>query len=393
MTRDEHLQAILDIADKPLLLQIGTGVGKTRIAIELLRKWDAKKIFILVPKVALKQSWLDEMAKWNFDLTGKTIDIQCYHSIHKYTETEWDAVVCDEGHHVSERCQEILETMDFNHFVALSATVPKEVRQRLNDIVPNLTDYRVTARKAITDNILPDPKVILIKLFLTNPNKTECIILNKGKGTPIELDWENRSGYMQAKYPEIRIHCTEWQYYNWMSGKIEVLKRQFTHSGQDFRKNMWLQKAGERLKWLAKKKNKYVKYLMENSFKDMRSIIFCSDIQQTEELCPNAINSKNKEAMDILDSFNSGKVDHIATCAMLNEGVNLVDCKLGMFASLNSSKILQKQKLGRLLRHKDPLIVIPYFVGTRDEELVNAMKEDYNPDLIQEVTHPKDIKL
>ena len=156
MTRDEHLQAILDIADKPLLLQIGTGVGKTRIAIELLRKWDAKKIFILVPKVALKQSWLDEMAKWNFDLAGKTIDIQCYQSIHKYAETEWDAIVCDEGHHVSERCQEILETMNFNHFVALSATVPKEVRQRLKDIVPNLTDYRVTARKAITDNILPE---------------------------------------------------------------------------------------------------------------------------------------------------------------------------------------------------------------------------------------------
>jgi superfamily II DNA or RNA helicase len=78
---------------------------------------------------------------------------------------------------------------------------------------------------------------------------------------------------------------------------------------------------------------------------------------------------------------------------MLNEGVNLVDCKLGMFAALNSSKILQKQKLGRLLRHKEPIIVIPYYVATRDEELVNEMKKDYNPDLIQEVTHPKDIKL
>ena len=97
--------------------------------------------------------------------------------------------------------------------------------------------------------------------------------------------------------------------------------------------------------------------------------------------------------MDVLESFNTGKIDHIATCQMLNEGVNLVDCKLGMFAALNSSKVLQKQKLGRLLRHKEPLIVIPYYVGTRDAELVEKMKEDYNPDLIQEVTHPKEIKL
>jgi hypothetical protein len=91
MTRDEHLQAILDIAYKPLLLQIGTGVGKTRIAIELLKKWDAKKIFILVPKIALKQSWEDEFVKWNYDTTDKTIEIQCYASIHKFGDTQWDA--------------------------------------------------------------------------------------------------------------------------------------------------------------------------------------------------------------------------------------------------------------------------------------------------------------
>jgi len=393
MTRDEHLQAILDIAYKPLLLQIGTGVGKTRIAIELLKKWQAKNILILVPKIPLKQSWVDEMEKWGFDTKDKYIEIQCYQSIHKFAETTWDAVICDEGHHISERCAEILCTMDFINFVALSATVPKEAKTRIKNIVPNVIEYKVTARKAITDNILPDPKVILIKLFLNNTKNTECIVLNKGKGKPIELDWEHRKGYLKAKYPEVRIHCTEWQYYSYISNKVDMLKNSFTSTRQDYRKNMWLQKAGERLRWLAKRKNKYVKWLMENVFKDMRSIVFCSDIQQTEQLCEYAINSKNKEAMDVLESFNTGKIDHIATCQMLNEGVNLVDCKLGMFAALNSSKVLQKQKLGRLLRHKEPLIVIPYYVGTRDAELVEKMKEDYNPDLIQEVTHPKEIKL
>jgi hypothetical protein len=54
---------------------------------------------------------------------------------------------------------------------------------------------------------------------------------------------------------------------------------------------------------------------------------------------------------------------------------------------------LQKQKLGRLLRHKEPLIVIPYYVGTRDVEIIEEMKKDYNPDLIQEVSNPRDIKL
>ena len=393
MTRDDHLQAILNLSANPLLLQIGTGVGKTKIAIELLKKWNAKKIFILVPKIPLIQSWKDEMVKWGFDTSNKEIEIQCYASIHKFYSTEWDAVVCDEGHHISERCKEALDSMGFKHFVALSATVNKEVRQRILDTVPNIVEYKVSARKAISDNILPDPKVILIRLTLSTSKNTECIVLNKGKGKPITVDWAHRGGYMRTKYPEVRIMCTEWQYYNYLSSKIDSLKNSFIHTKQDYRKNMWLQKAGERLRWLAKHKNKYVKWLMENTFKDMRSITFCCDIQQTEQLCPHAINSKNKEAMEVLDQFNEGKIDHIATCQMLNEGVNLVDCKLGMFAALNSSKILQKQKLGRLLRHKEPIIVIPYYVATRDEELVNEMKKDYNPDLIQEVAHPKDIKL
>lgn len=393
MTRDDHLNAILKLSSNPLLLQIGTGVGKTKIAIELLKKWDAKKIFILVPKIPLKNSWLKEMKKWDFDTSNREIEIQCYASIHKFAETEWDAIVCDEGHHISERCQEVIGTMSFKHFAALSATVPMDVRARIKDIVPNIIEYRVSARKAITDNILPDPKVVLIKLFLNTTKKTECIVLNEGKGKPIEVDWDNRAGYMKAKYPEIRIQCTECQYYFWLTHKIEALKTTFKRTGQAYAKNTWLRLAGERLRWLAKHKNKYVKWLMDNTFKDMRSITFCSDIEQTEQLCANAINSKNDEAMNILESFNEGTIDHIATCQMLNEGVNLVDCKLGMFAALNSSKVLQKQKLGRLLRHKEPVIVIPYYVGTRDEELVEEMKKDYNPQLIQVVKHPKDIKL
>ena len=393
MTRDEHLEAILKLSDKPLLLQIGTGIGKTRIAIELLRKWDAKRIFILVPMKAIMLSWKEEMAKWGFDTTDKTVEIQCYASIHKFAETKWDAVICDEGHHITERCSEYFATIEFDHFAALSATVPKEAKNRIKELVPDITEYRISARRAIEDNILPDPKVILIKLFLNTEKKTEWIILNKGKGKPIEVEWENRSGYVKAKYPEIRIHCTEWQYYSFVSSKVDRYKKQFTATKYEFKKNLWLNKAGERLKWLSRHKNKYVKWLMENTFKDMRSITFCCDIQQTEELCTNAINSKNKEAVSVLDRFNSGELDHIATCQMLNEGVNLVNCKLGMFAALNSSKILQKQKLGRLLRHKEPIIVIPYYVGTRDVEIIEDMKKDYNPDLIQEVENPKDIKL
>ena len=78
---------------------------------------------------------------------------------------------------------------------------------------------------------------------------------------------------------------------------------------------------------------------------------------------------------------------------MLDEGVNLVNCRVGVYAVLNSSERMIKQKLGRLLRHPDPVIIIPYFKGTRDQELVEKMLEDYNPQLVTTITNLTELKL
>lgn len=47
----------------------------------------------------------------------------------------------------------------------------------------------------------------------------------------------------------------------------------------------------------------------------------------------------------------------------------------------------------RILRHKKPVLIIPYFVNTREEEIVKQMLNNYNPELIQTITDIKNIKL
>lgn len=73
--------------------------------------------------------------------------------------------------------------------------------------------------------------------------------------------------------------------------------------------------------------------------------------------------------------------------------VNLTNCRIGIFCNLNSSEIVVKQRVGRILRHKSPVIVIPFYKGTREEELVTKMLEDYNPKLIHTVKNIIDIKI
>lgn len=124
-----------------------------------------------------------------------------------------------------------------------------------------------------------------------------------------------------------------------------------------------------------------------------RTLTFCNSIEQTEELGKYCINSKNRNSDEILSKFNSGKINHITACAMLDEGMNLTNCRIGVYANLNSSARMIKQRLGRLLRHKDPIIIIPYFTNTRDEEIVNKMCADYNKELVSTVTNINNIQL
>ena len=63
--------------------------------------------------------------------------------------------------------------------------------------------------------------------------------------------------------------------------------------------------------------------------------------------------------------------------------VNLTNCRIGIFANINSSERLQIQRIGRVLRHAEPLIIIPYFKHSREEEIVSQILEGYNKDLIK----------
>ena len=172
-----------------------------------------------------------------------------------------------------------------------------------------------------------------------------------------------------------------------MSSYIEWCKRK---NWMKVYMNMFLRKSGERLKWLSLLKTSFVYNLLNKYLPNQRTLTFCCNIEQTEMLGKYCINSKSKNSAQHLKMFNSKKVNHITACDMLNEGINLNDCQIGVYASLHSSDRLIKQQLGRLLRHPNPTLVIPYYKNTRDEEIVNIMLQDYNPELVKIVNSPKD---
>lgn len=380
ITRQHVRDDILKMTNKHILLELPTSFGKSKIAIDIITHRNItsdKKILIVVPRLVLIDTWKDEFKKWGKEEYIEDLSFVTYVSFPKMAG-HWDMVVFDECHHLSLRCQEALKGYTICNSVLLSATVKKDFRYTLGLLFPNLGKYKVNIKDATEEGILPDPKVFLIPLILDNKIQNYNIVRNPSKGNPIVANYVEKWKYKNVKNRKIIFRCTQRQYYNEMSDLIKWYKKR--KYNERF-KNLFLHKSGERLKWLSNQKTLFIHSLLD-LVQNERTLVFCNSIAQTEELGKYCINSKNKDSEEYLQSFNSGKINHITACNMLDEGINLVNCRVGIYATLNSSDRMIKQKLGRLLRHPHPIIIIPYFIDTRDEEIVEKMCEDYNDDLI-----------
>lgn len=393
MTREDVLTEILALKGQNWLLELATGTGKSRIAIEKVKQLifvrSYAKILIVVPRNVHKKNWEDEVKKWwpkcPFSITYTT-----YVSFPKH-KGDWDIIIFDECHHLSERCREALCNFNVGHSILLSATVSNNLKDELKEVFEGLVPYKKDLRDVIEDKILPDPRVYLWPLELGAQFPTESIIKNpKGRGKIIECSWATRWDYMRQKTVPVKVYCTERQYYIDLCNQIEYWKKSYMNTRRNLAKNKWLKLCADRLKWLSDKKVKHLHQLLPNLL-SYRTLIFCNSIEQTEMLGEYCINSKNASSTQHLEDFNSGKIDHITACNMLNEGMNLVNCQVGIYANLNSSEAIIKQRMGRLLRHPDPVIIVPYFKNTREEELVQTMLEDYNPELVKTITNINEI--
>ena len=387
MNRDSVNKEVLELSDKHknLLIELPTGFGKSKLALDILKRHIIhlnQEVLIVVPRLVLIDTWKEEFEKWGMRNYLLSVTFVTYVSLPKKADKEWSMVIFDECHHLSERCREALDSFTIDRSILLSATVKNSVKWDLKGTFQNLFSYKIHMKEAIDNEVLPDPRVFLIPLSLETKIPTESIWKNpKGKEPVLEVSWATRWAAIRQKTQKVRIYCTEWQYYTELSTQIDWYKNKYMRTRNEAFKNKWLRLAGERLKWLSDKKVDIVSRILW-LIRGHRTLTFCNSIEQTEELGSYCINSKNKASSNILTAFNEGRIDHITACNMLNEGMNLVNCQVGIYNNLNSSEIIVKQRLGRILRHEKPVIVIPYYKDTREQELVEKMLEDYNPQLI-----------
>ena len=109
--REAVKATILNMPNNNLLIELPTGFGKSAVALELLRnRVPSGKVLVVVPKIVLKKNFMIEVNKWWKECPLK-FTLITYRSLHKYIGN-WDAVIYDEAHHLTQRCIDVLKDIN-----------------------------------------------------------------------------------------------------------------------------------------------------------------------------------------------------------------------------------------------------------------------------------------
>ena len=410
MTREElQVQSIALIKqNNRVALQWCTGLGKSKMAIDMANYLVDKEfeecgksinVLLVVAETAHKSNWKMEFDKW--ELKTNNIVMECYASLKKYRNSCWDLIIFDEAHHLgSDLRMGVLSELHAKNIILLSATLSDQVMQAVTEVFGEFVTSKVTLKEAIEWSILPQPKVYLIPLTLDNtyPN---CTIIEewgkKEKRVTYKCKFHERWEYLRNKnkYPNVtlEIACTQQQKYDYLSDQFEYWRSQFFRTRQEFIKNKWLQVGSKRKRFLGESKTNAIRLLL-HKIQDKRFICFCTSIEQAELLGgKNAIHSKKDNSFDIINDFNTKKIDNLFAVGMLQEGQNLTDIEAGVIVQLDGQERAFVQKFGRSLRATDPVQFIFYYKDTRDTEYLENVLEGIDSEYITEVDNLIDLEL
>lgn len=378
-----------------IALQWCTGLGKSRAAIQaanyLSEQKEDFKALLVVAEVAHKGNWEEEFTKWGFKVPN--ISIECYASLKKYRDTEWDLIIFDEAHHLGSDLRiDVLTSISSKNVILLSATLPDQIMQSITGIFGEFTISKVTLKQAIEWGTLPKPKVFLVPLNLNNVCSNNTIIEEWGKKekrVTYKCKFHERWEYLRnkTKYPNVTLEilCTQQQKYDYLTEQFDYWKTQFFRTRQEFTKNKWLQVGSKRKRFLGECKTDTIRLLLRK-LQNKRLICFCSSIEQAEILGgENAIHSKSANPLNVIDDFNTKKIDSLFAVGMLQEGQNLTDIEAGIIVQLDGQERAFVQKFGRSLRADDPIQFIFYYKDTRDMDYLENVLEGIDNEYIIEV--------
>ena len=301
-------------------LGISMGVGKTRIAIQHMKKnYDPFiQVLVVAPKRSIFQSWIDELEKMNCSDLIKHITFSTYLSINKQDPKAFDIVYLDECHSLLESHESFLELYN-GKIIGLTGTPPARRTSEKYRMVKKYCPivYEFSVDDAAEKDIVNDYQIIVHELELS---KLQTLTKKSKTG----------GRWYTSEYKDY-VYCTDR-----VTDALTPKQKQFS--------------AIMRMRGLMeyKTKEEYLKGLVK--IIPQKAIIFANTKEQARRVCDWTYFSGNPDSETNLELFSDGRIHKLACILQLSEGVTIPGLKVGLIMHAYGNERKTAQRIGRLLR-------------------------------------------
>lgn len=394
------------------------GSGKSKVAIDCIKKGKFKNILISSPRTNLKNSWRKELEKWQiYQWENNEWDIQCgsrisieIHNIqttYKYTKEQiqqFDFIIVDEAHLCITEAygQLIINARELNiPVLGLTGTPNLDNPDKAlfyQTYLPIVYEYYDSAK----DGLINKKRYFVYQYELTD----EYQVLAGTKKKPFKVGEKTQYNYLSAQlkkgqramaYTGSEDWFTDAGLWAWKGeGTPEQKKAAIQYlNAIKYRKSfLW------NLTSSADIANKIKDEVLVNP--NNKVLLFSELTAQTDKISKYSVHSNKpeEENKSLMRQFDRGIIRELSAVRTLSLGLNLVNVNWAIVESFNSSSIDTLQKIGRTHRLKTEetaniVIIVP--LHTQAEQWFNkffsAIKEREGDIEVTYINSSTDLKL
>lgn len=294
------------------ILNLCPRFGKIRTTINILKKLKSKSVLIAYPDNKIKESWEADFAEMKY--VNENIQYTTHLSLHKYQEEQFDIVIIDEIHLLSEAQIEAAKVLlEHNSVVlGLTGTLSRWTEETLAQELDLMVVAHYPIETAIEEGIIVDYEIIVRMVPLDDKVK------------------QNYKGKMKTEK-------AQFDAYTWVIGQKE-------RQGQN---TMFLRLGRMRIVQNSLAKKECTRRILEN-FKDERILVFCGVTKIADDLGIPSYHSKSSEKT-MFEEFAKGNGNHMAVVKIGNTGVTYKPLNKVIINYFDSNAENLAQKINRCM--------------------------------------------
>jgi len=369
--QSDAVEAFMNLETKRAVIVIGTGGGKTRISMEIIKRLKPEKVLFLIDSLLGKEVTIPaEMEKWGLKSLIPSTIFQTYQTAYKWKKKKVDLsntlVIADEiDFAMTGKYGAFFKEYADVQLLGMTGFMPEEKKEYYKDLLPVLTE--IPREDLQEQKIINKVKYRFIQ-FCLNKEKTITVSYKKAGETKTFKQSENDA------YLYLLKSIRKWEAKKseaFSAGDLKTVTQCDYILGKKIPMDrMNLLHGLDSVVGIIKKIKQEV--LEENSFNKI--VTFSQRTAQADKLSHNTYHGKNKDSLNVerFNSFAAGRIREMALCGKMKRGANIPNLTHAIMESFVDDAVTMNQRNGRLLRlpvdqMSTVYVMLPYYTNENGE--------------------------